>query len=319
MMMMRIVAIGDFHARPAWYFIKNEDGKLEKKLIPMRIANRRADWLALLIIDILKTLGPNEELTIVDIGDFADMKSLSSYDKGKRPGENERIQLDIDYARDARQRITKQVLDYIEQLKIKRRRVPKVRWIALLGNHENRWERLKKDDALWDIFDGVSDISGAKEWGWEVIPFLTPIKINGVWFCHYFESGPKGFAISGVTPGRSLIAKMKESCVVGHSHEYHMHVEQTVLSTKIGMQIGCYLELEEDYAGPQGNHRWWKGIVEMKNVRQGSYNEIRYPIEDIQKKYYLGEEIQGPYNLKDMGVGRELVNFNIEEATEIND
>ena len=297
---MKIIVIGDSHSRVLWAYRKNEDGHIEKYMVPMRITNRRYDWLAQLIIDEIKNSDAGEEIVVVDIGDFADMKSLSNYDKGKKPAENERIQLDIDYARDARLRITAPVIEYLAKQKKAKRRCPKVRFVACLGNHENRWSRLKKDEPLWDIFDGVDDISGAAELGWEVYPFLKPVNINGVNFCHYFESGPMGKPIGGAMPARSIILKMHESCVAGHLHEYHIHRESTALGVKIGMVCGCYFEAEEDYAGIQGNPRYWKGIVVLDNVMNGDYEERKIPLSTIKKKYIKDD--QGPYDIRSLNL-----------------
>lgn len=299
---MKIIPIGDSHSRPLWYYVRNEDSHVEKRLVPMAIANRRYDWLAQLIIEEIKLSDPGEEIVILDIGDFADMKSLSSYDKGKRPAENERIQLDLDYARDARRRLTQPVLEYLNARRRNRKRVPKVRWVALLGNHEHRWERLKKDEPLWDIFDGgVDDLSNATDWGWEVYPFLQPVNVGGINFCHYFpDKGIDRKAIAGVTPARNLILRLHESCAVGHNHEFHIHREVTPLSTKIGLCVGCYMETDEEYAGLHGNIRWWRGIVVLDDVKDGVFDERKIPLNIIRKKFWKPE--QGPYDLRDLGL-----------------
>ena len=123
---MKIIVLPDSHSRPLWAYGENEDSNKNKALVPYKITNRRYDWLAQLIIEEIRS-ARGEEVVVVDLGDFADMKSLSSYDKGKKPSENERIQLDIDYARDARRRMTIPVLEYIERKRHNKERVPKVR------------------------------------------------------------------------------------------------------------------------------------------------------------------------------------------------
>lgn len=295
---MKIIVIGDSHAKPLWYYEKNEDGKLNKKLMPMQYANRRYTWLAQLIIKEIKA-DPKEEVVVVDIGDFADMKSLSSYDKGKKPAENERLQLDIDYARDARERLTRPILEYVSNQNGKHKVRPRVRLVACLGNHEHRWERLKKDEPHLDIVEGIDDLSGASKLGWEVYPFLEPVNINGVYFCHYFTSGPKGFAIGGVNPARALVLAMLQSCVAGHSHEVHVHRHATALGTKIGVVCGCFFEHYEDYAGIQGNPRWWRGIMVLDNVENGEFHERKIPLEHIKRKFWTPS--QGDYDLSKIG------------------
>lgn len=292
---MKIIVLPDSHAKPMWAYKSNEDKNKIKGLVPYKVANRRYEWAAQVIIEEIKSAKPNEKIAVVELGDFADMKSLSSYDKNKRPSENERIQLDIDYAKDARQRLTYPILEYLNQ---NRSLVPNVRLIALTGNHENRWFRLKSDEPKWDIFDSLDDISGASELGWELFPFLKVVTINGVNFCHYFESGPMRNPISGVAPGRTLVQKMHQSCVAGHLHEYHCHREATALGTCIGLVAGCYMESDEDYAGPQGNPRYWRGMVVLEDVENGDFNDRKIPLDQIKKKFYRPE--QGAYNIEEM-------------------
>lgn len=294
---MKIIVVPDSHSKPVWTFTENQDSHVNKQLVPYHIANRRYDWLSQLIIDEIKNSKPGEEFAIVELGDFADMKSLSSYDKNKKPSENQRIQLDVDYARDARRRMTTPVLQFLAEKKDKKERVPKVRWVALTGNHEHRWSRLKNDEPLWDIFENFDDISGAIELGWELHPFLVPVEINGVHFCHYFTSGLLGKPISGVTAARSLVMKLHKSCVAGHLHEYHVHRESTALGTCIGIVAGCFMEAPEDYAGPQGNPRYWPGITVLEDVENGHFHDRKIPLEHIKQAYYKKE--QGSYNFFD--------------------
>ena len=72
---------------------------------------------------------------IVQIGDFADMHSLSSYDKGKAAGEGARIQDDIDACKAAWDELNAPIEAY-NRYKKKNRYLP--RKIITLGNHEER-------------------------------------------------------------------------------------------------------------------------------------------------------------------------------------
>ena len=69
--------------------------------------------------------------TIICMGDFASMDSLSSYDKGKKSFEGRRYKKDIDHAHDALDKFNKG---------LEGRRPRK---IMLLGNHEERIDRTK--------------------------------------------------------------------------------------------------------------------------------------------------------------------------------
>lgn len=60
--------------------------------------NDRFDWLGRLILD----LKPDE---VWNLGDAADLPSLSSYDKGKRSMENRRYKADVESSIDAQTRL----------------------------------------------------------------------------------------------------------------------------------------------------------------------------------------------------------------------
>ena len=73
---MKHLVIGDSHAKPG-------------------ISNRRFEWLGKLILD-------EKPDVIIDIGDFEDMPSLSSYDVGKKSYEGRRYIKDLESAWEAR-------------------------------------------------------------------------------------------------------------------------------------------------------------------------------------------------------------------------
>lgn len=290
---MRIIVIPDSHAKPLWTSDFNEDGCKEKKLIPMHIANRRYDWLAQLIIKEIREY-EGDNIHIVDLGDFCDLKSLSSYDKGKRPAENERIQLDIDYCRDARFRLTKPLIDLYEADP----KLPKLHLTALLGNHENRWKRLRNDEPLWDCFDGLpDDISGAGEMGWKMHAFLDIVEIEGVHFSHYLPNAKneKMALATGAYPARKQFLGFHQSIVTGHSHDFSLFQPKVHNKEFISLSAGCYFEHKETYTK---GITWWAGITILDNVKDGHATVRQIPFEGIKKKYY--NKKQGPYDLADI-------------------
>src|SRR5690606_28393748 len=87
--------------------------------------NRRADWLSKLTID----LSPD---IVVNLGDAADMPSLSSYDKGTRSFQGRSYRQDIDAHLDFQSR-------WWDPVKARKKRLPYR--VVLEGNHEHRIER----------------------------------------------------------------------------------------------------------------------------------------------------------------------------------
>lgn len=123
---------------------------------------------------------------IVCIGDFADMPSLCSYDRGKKRAEGQRYVHDIEAARSAMERLTtpfRSLEGY------------RPRMVLTLGNHEDRITRAVEDFAVMEHAIGLHDLA-YESFGWEVYPFLEVVKMDGIEYSHYFTSGPMGKACS---------------------------------------------------------------------------------------------------------------------------
>lgn len=121
-------------------------------------------------------------------GDFSDMPSLSSYDKGKKSFEGRRYKRDVESAQYAMHALLGPIREYNEAHP-KRTYTPEMDLV--LGNHENRTNRAVEDDAKLDGVLSIKDL-GYEEFGWRVHNFLEVIVIEGVAFSHYFTSGVMG-------------------------------------------------------------------------------------------------------------------------------
>lgn len=140
---------------------------------------------------------------IVQIGDFADMESLSSYDKGTRKFEGRRYRKDID--------ASKRAMDAL-MTPIAREPGYDPEKDLTLGNHEERTHRaINHQPELYGLMD-INDL-GYKDYGWKVHPFLKPINRNGVMFAHYFVTGVMGRPFT--TP-QAMLRKMHMSAIAGH-------------------------------------------------------------------------------------------------------
>ena len=136
-------------------------------------------------------LKPN---TIICMGDFASMDSLSSYDKGKKQFEGRRYKKDIEHAHDALKKFNKG---------LKGRRPRK---IMLLGNHEDRIDRTTDDIPELEGTISTDDFK-FESFGWEVYPYQEPVVVDGVYYCHNYPTGVMGKPISGDNVARSLLLK----------------------------------------------------------------------------------------------------------------
>lgn len=214
---------------------------------------------------------------VISIGDWADMPSLSMYDKGRKAAENRRYKKDIDAANDALTRVMKRVT-----VGYGRAKLPE--FYVTLGNHENRINRhVEANPELADTLS-TDSIEFAK-WGWKVKPFLAPLVKCGILFQHYLPSGPLGKPTSGVNHARSLILKAMMSTVVGHSHQRDFYETTRADHEKMfGLVVGCFDEGPHSYA--QGTqHAWWSGLVMLNECYRGSAEPAFYSMDYLRRGF----------------------------------
>ena len=236
--------IGDPHAHP-------EHDNLRFKALGRFIAERRPD-------------------KIICIGDFADMPSLSSYDKGKLSYEGRRYSKDIAAAQDAMEKLENQIA---------KARGYKPEKHLTLGNHENRIVRAVQDDPMLEGKVGLGDLSYEK-FGWKVHEFLKPAVLDSIAYAHYFAGGVAGRPISGESVGRSLCIKLHASAVQGHSHLLD-HSERTVVtgSKMFGLSVGCFTHPGMVEGWNVATHgMWWRGVVLLEEVDGRGYYDAMYQI-----------------------------------------
>lgn len=218
---------------------------------------------------------------IVHLGDFADMESLSSYDRGTKAFEGRRYKKDIEAARKAMDTFLAPIFKYNFVQKKYRKPLYNPRLVMLGGNHEYRIVKAINEDPRLDGTIGLEDL-GYEEKGWEVIPFLKPIVINGVVFSHYFASGVMGRPIG---TARALMTKKHMSCIAGHQQGRDIAFGQRADGTNMTCIItgSCYMH-EEAYLNPQTNNHW-RGMVMLHNVVDGSFDEMMVSLEYLKSKY----------------------------------
>lgn len=243
------------------------------------VDNRRYSWLGKFIVE-------RKPDAIVNIGDWYDMESLSSYDKGKKSFEGRSYKADVEAGNEAIRLVETEIKKVNDKLRQDKRKLYKPQKISLLGNHEQRIERAINEQRELDGTIGYDDFEFEK-FGWDVIPFLKPIFIEGIAFAHYFPTGVMGRPVSGETPALKLIRTQFNSCVMGHIHTRDF-AERTGAdgSRKASLVVGCYLDPTqyESYAG-EANKIWWKGLVMLNNVKNGSFDPEFISIETLQEKY----------------------------------
>lgn len=241
------------------------------------VSNERFTWLGRFILD-------RRPDTIVDLGDLADMESLSSYDRGKRSFEGRRYKADCRAAKDARRKLLKPIQDYNEVQRRNKKRVYTPRLVSLLGNHEHRIERATQDMPELDGTISYKDLY-PREQKWEVHGFLSPVAIDGITYNHYMTSGVMGRPISGEYPAASILKKKFVSCVVGHIHTRDYAERTRADGVKIqALVAGCFFDQYLDYAG-DANQMWWRGVTVLHDVHNGTFEPEFVSMEMLKKVY----------------------------------
>ena len=238
---------------------------------------------------------------IVNIGDHADMESLSSYDVGKASAEGKRYEKDIEASINAHEimfaplhRLQK---EQMEQLFPAASRLAHLLPAAEIppalyspethicyGNHENRIMRAVDDDARLAGWMSLEDLQYPRFYK-HVHPFLEKFIVDGVTYVHYsFKKIPQK-AIGGDMIARTILNHEMTSISVGHCPEFAFFEKWRGDGKKIQCLVsGACFDHHESYAGPR-NLQYWRGIVHKKNVCDGTYDFERISIETLLREY----------------------------------
>jgi len=215
---------------------------------------------------------------VVDAGDHFDMPSLSTYDRGKKRAEGARYTRDIKAGNDA--------LALMEE-NIKRFKGEKH---FTLGNHE---QRIMRHVEAFPELEGVLsyDDFDLTKYGWTVHPFLRPVKLNGVYFSHYFPKTAKGTVTAnssriGAGSAELQIKANMCSCIAGHKQgfSYAEHPVGKVIHQSI--IAGSFYQHDEHYLGFQGND-YWRGVLVLhfRNGRDPHFDIERWSMWRLKEKY----------------------------------
>ena len=236
-----------------------------KKGVPLNHLNALGNYIVAKQPDVL-----------VNIGDFADMKSLSSYDKaGSKNSENGRVRDDFDAAIEAMEVFMAPIYAYNKGKHKKKQYNPRMEFC--LGNHEDRITRAIEDNPRH--FEGIISLDHLQyeSFGWNVNPFLDVITIGGVNFSHYFIN-PKSLK-KNVLGGtcESKLTNLGGSFAMGHQQTLQIGMipkltDNGKFKMIQGLVAGAFYQHDEGYMGPQGNPSHWRGAVMMNDVRDGMYD-----------------------------------------------
>jgi len=217
---------------------------------------------------------------IICIGDFADMPSLSSYDKGKRSFEGRRYKKDIAAATKAMDILLQPMRDYNQKQRNTHHAQYKPRMVLTLGNHEERIERAVETQAE---LEGLISYDDLPYGDWEVHDYLKPVFIDGVCYAHFMANPMTGRPYGGTTT--NILKHVGHSFVVGHAQKLDVTTRHLATGQQQwGIIAGaCYLH-DESYKGYQGNHHW-RGVIMMHDVKEGTFDPMFISLDYLRRKY----------------------------------
>lgn len=217
--------------------------------------------------------------TIICIGDFADMESLSTYDRGLKSFEGRSYNKDLWAAREAMDALLTPLYEFNAKAKRNKEKQYKPRMVLTLGNHEHRIDRAINEDRK---LDGLITTDDLPYQDWEVIPFLEVVTIDGIAYSHYFTSGAMGRPIGSA---QQLINKKHMSCFAGHQQGRQIAYGKRADGKEITAIIcGSFYEHNENYLGAQGNEHY-RGFYVLHDVRDGSFDEMAVSIRFLKERY----------------------------------
>lgn len=218
------------------------------------------DWIG-------KYIATKKPDVIVHLGDHWDFPSLNGHEEpGSAPLEGKRYADDLAVGNEAFKRLCLPMEARIESFKRNKAKLWNPRRVFITGNHEARADRVANNNPKWlgTIGSDQCDIRG-----WERHPYLEPVEIDGVHYCHFFSNTGTGKPIGGEVPNR--LTKINATFIQGHEQGRRQGERVTSLGKTIrGLVVGsCYLHREE-YRGPHQRH--WRGILILNEVRNGEFD-----------------------------------------------
>ncbi|MEM7209583.1 MAG: hypothetical protein AAF434_17320 [Pseudomonadota bacterium] len=257
------------------------------------------DWIGKYLVNIKPDV-------VVNIGDFADMPSLSFWDVGKKASEGRRVEDDLKAARDGMAKLMQPLITYNDQRRVWKEKQYKPRLVLTLGNHEDRITRSIENDAKWDGKLTLDDLN-YELYGWEVHPFLEVVTIDGVAYSHYFANPMTGRPLGGMAATR--LKTIGHSFSMGHVQTLDM-AQRFLANGERQRALICgasYLH-DEEYKGPQGNPHW-RGIIVKHEVSDGGYDLMEVSLDYLCRKYEqmpVRKFMQEKYGLDYMGIGEPV-------------
>jgi len=236
------------------------------------VPNQHLTWIGKYIVDY-------QPDTIIHLGDHWDMSALSTYSPALEK-EGQRLILDIEAGNKGFELLDAPLIRYNKSRVKRKKKQYAPRREFLHGNHEHRITRYVDNHPE---LAGFLDITQLRCDGWNVNDFLEVVKIDGVWYSHFFYNPKSGKPWGGRCD--NILTKVGNTFTMGHRQGKDVS-ERTIGdgTTQRGLIAGsCYLH-EEKYLGPQGAESW-HGIIIKHEVENGEYDLMEVSLNYLCRKY----------------------------------
>ena len=213
---------------------------------------------------------------IICMGDFGDFPSLSRFGRGERDFAEHRWAKDLAAFHEGMQLF----LGPVEEAKDADTKW-KPHMLFLQGNHESHIDRITQE---FPFLEGTIDQGELclEEYGWRVFPFMQPVSVGGVAFCHYFPSGVMGRPITSAT---AILRKLHMSAVAGHQQgreiAYSRRADGGNLTSIIS---GSFYQHHVKFLSPFTNAHW-RGTFFLHEVKDGQFDEMALSIDFLKRRY----------------------------------
>jgi hypothetical protein len=230
-------------------------------------------WIGKYIVD-------KKPEVIICLGDFSDMPSLSSYDKGTKSFEGRRYKKDIAAATSAMEYMLAPLKAYNDHKRKMKEKLYKPRMVMILGNHEDRITRACNMQAE---LDGLMSLDQLPYGDWEVIDYLKPMIIDDIQYIHFNPNPMTGRPRGG--KALNQLEKVGKSFVCGHQQILDVATRFLPDGTQQwGIIAGACYQHQEEYKGHVGNHHW-RGCIMANDVHDGTFDPMFISLDYLERRY----------------------------------
>ncbi len=235
---------------------------------------RRCEALGKFIVD-------TKPKVIIRLGDIWDMPSLCFFDKGKKEMVFKNVRNDIEAGHKAEKILFTPLLEYNKQQVKNKKAKYQPLILKLLGNHEDRVQKLLDYEPQWEGSISMDDFKTRLNLKETIVPFKDFAQVDGIFYSHLWSSGVMGRPFSSA---RAMIGKRGVSCTMGHSHTLDFSISVKPNGEMIrGLIAGCFQDPDhKGFGGTQVDMLYWNGVFLKHNVKNGSYD-----LEEISTKRLL--------------------------------